>query len=162
MGALAQGSDAFFYAAAPVAGEAGWAIVYKEDHEQTVLQEDGATEKKQTINEPANLKVAIDTGKKPNGGLWLGGEKFAITQYNANEEIAEKSCVYLFANKPKKGVHMIKTPGDQIIAGFYNEEKGQASGNAKRAVVAFAEYMIGMESDGERWRDWMLNYCHPR
>merc|ERR1712217_36593 len=133
-GALAQASDCFFYAAAPVEGEAGWAIVYKEDHEETVLMDDGATKKK-TISEPANLKVAVDTGKKPPGGLWLGGEKYGITQYNPNEEIAEKTCTYMFANKSKKGVHVVKTPGDQIVAGFYNEEKGQASGNAKRAVI---------------------------
>jgi len=118
--------------------------VYKEDHEQSVLQEDGVTEKQQTINEPANLKVAVETGKKPSGGLWLGGEKYAITQYIPAEEIAEKPCIYLFANKPKKGVHIVKTPGDQIVAGFYNEEQGQASGNAKRAVIAFAEYLIGI------------------
>merc|ERR1711953_1194649 len=100
-GALAQGSYAFFYAAAPVEGEAGWAIVYKEDHEETVLMEDGSTEKKMTINEPANLLHAVNTGKKPEGGLWLGGERFGITQYLPSEEIAEKSCIYLFAN-PRK------------------------------------------------------------
>ena len=142
-GALAQGSDAFFYAAAPVAGEAGWALVYKEDHEQDIMQED-MTEKKMTINEPTNLKFAVENGKAPPSKLWLGGEKYAVTQYNAAEEIAEKSCTYLFANKPKKGVHIVKTPGDQIIAGFYSEEKGQSPGNARKAVIAFAEYLIGI------------------
>ena len=59
-------------------------------------------------------------------------------EYN---QIAEKNCIYMFANKSKKGVHTIKTLGDQIIAGFYSEEKGQSSDSAKQAVIAFAQYI---------------------
>merc|ERR1712217_661458 len=85
-GAMAQGSDAFFYAAAPVAGEAGWALVYKEDHEQDIMQED-MTEKKMTINEPANLKFAVDNGKAPPSKLWLGGEKTVTMKRIVSKEV---------------------------------------------------------------------------
>merc|ERR1719253_250832 len=79
--ALAQLEDSAMYAAAPVAGEAGWGFVFADDHEETVLNDD-MSEKKMTISEAACLKSVVGTGKAPTGGLWLGGLKYNVTQYD--------------------------------------------------------------------------------
>ena len=42
--------------------------------------------------------------------------------------------------RPKKGVHIVST-GTTIVIGMYDEEQEQTSGNCKRVVLAFAEYM---------------------
>merc|ERR1711862_879469 len=65
--AMAQQTDGQWYAAAPVAGDAGWGMIYKEDHEQDILQEDGVTTKKMTINEGWQIQQLITTGKTPPG-----------------------------------------------------------------------------------------------
>merc|ERR1712232_1090220 len=141
-GMLAQFEDGMPYAAAPVENEAGWGFVYKEDHEEDITQDDGST-KKMTINEPGCLKEACESGKTKPGGFWLGGLKYNITQYDAAYEAGDYTHTVLFCNRPKKGVHVIKT-ASQIVCGFYDEEKGQTSGNAKMAVMAFAEYLAGL------------------
>jgi profilin-like protein len=146
-GALAQASDGAFYAAAPVAGEAGWAIVYADDHEELITQED-MSEKKMTINEATNLLAMVThaTFKAPPSGLWLGGTKYRVTQSDPALESGDYTFKYVMVNAPKKGVHILVTPGatPQIIAAFYDEEKGQSSGNCKKTAIAFAEYLAGI------------------
>merc|ERR1711862_950606 len=83
--AMAQQSDGAFYAAAPTADEAGWAIVFKDPHEEDIAQEDGST-KKITINEATQLKSLMDDLKSPPGGVWLGGKKFNINRMADDEE----------------------------------------------------------------------------
>merc|ERR1711957_782688 len=117
-GALAQLEDGAFYAAAPVEGEAGWAIVFKDAHEEDITQDDMST-KKMTIDESAALLSVTTTGKAPEGGLWLGGLKYTVTQYDKAFESGDNTYVTVLANRPKKGVHIIVT-GSQIVAGFYD------------------------------------------
>merc|ERR1712107_110660 len=69
----------------PMYGASNWDDLYKEDHEVEELQDDGETTKKVMINEPANIKIAMDTGKKPPGGLWVGGVKYKIINKNTFE-----------------------------------------------------------------------------
>jgi len=140
-GSLAQ-ADGAMYAAAPVANEEGWSYVYKEDHEETVLNDD-MSEKKMTINEALCLSTAVADGKAPEGGLWLGGLKYTISQYDAAFESGDYTFATIFANRPKKGVHIVST-GSQIICGFYDEEKSQTTGNCKKSVLAFGEYLKGI------------------
>jgi len=49
----------------------------------------------------------------------------------------------LFCQRPKGGV-LICSTGSQIVAGFYDEEKGQNAGNCKKAVADFAVYLKGI------------------
>mmetsp|Transcript_75187 Transcript_75187/g.178683 ORF Transcript_75187/g.178683 Transcript_75187/m.178683 type:complete len:167 (+) Transcript_75187:111-611(+) len=140
---LAQLEDGAFYAAAPVAGEAGWGIIYKEDHEEDILQEDGETTKKVTITESTTLKATIDNLKAPPEGLWLGGNKYRITKTDAKEESGDYTFKWVQGNYPKHGVHIVAT-NTQIIVGFYDEEKGQTSGNCKKATVDFAAYLASI------------------
>merc|ERR1719263_1138838 len=139
---LAQNTDHAFYAAAPVAGEAGWGFIYAEDHEEDVLQDDGETTKKFKVNEATQLKATLETGRAPYGGLWLGGKKYNVTR-SAVENLNDVDYSTLFVQCPKGGCHIAKTPGDnsQIVAGFYSEEKGQQPPNARTTVLAFAEYL---------------------
>jgi len=141
-GALAQVEDSMMYAAAPVANEEGWGHVHKEDHEEDCLQDDMST-KKMTIKESACLAQAVKDGKAPPGGFWLGGLKYNLTGFDDKFESGDNTFTWVFANRPKKGVHIAST-GGQIICGFYDEEKSQTSGNAKRTVIAFADYLKGL------------------
>mmetsp|Transcript_110483 Transcript_110483/g.356609 ORF Transcript_110483/g.356609 Transcript_110483/m.356609 type:complete len:167 (-) Transcript_110483:325-825(-) len=120
--ALANAADGGMYAAAPQANEEGWGFVFKDAHEETVTQDD-MTEKKMTIDETVCLFTAVSekTKKTATGGFWLGGKKYTITQYQT-EAIGDKDCDTIFANRPKEGVHIVKTPGDQVILGFFSEE----------------------------------------
>mmetsp|Transcript_135591 Transcript_135591/g.301802 ORF Transcript_135591/g.301802 Transcript_135591/m.301802 type:complete len:167 (+) Transcript_135591:69-569(+) len=135
---MAQCTDGAAYAAAPVAEEAGWGFVYKEDHEEEIEQDDGS-KKKTTINEPTALLEAIAKGKCKDG-FWVGGLKYNITQFDAKFESGDAEYVVLFANRPKKGINIVST-GSQIVAGLYDEEKGQTAGNSKKTVLAYAEYL---------------------
>eukprot|EP00929_Paragymnodinium_shiwhaense_P045662 TRINITY_DN232_c0_g2_i1.p2 TRINITY_DN232_c0_g2~~TRINITY_DN232_c0_g2_i1.p2 ORF type:complete len:166 (+),score=64.61 TRINITY_DN232_c0_g2_i1:73-570(+) len=138
---LAQAEDGAFYAAAPVAGEAGWGFIFKEDHEQDILQEDGETTKKHTINEAAALKQLMTTGKAPATGMWFAGTKYRIPQVDLEVEAGDAKLKWAFGCAPKKGVHIVGTTS-QIVCGFYDEEKGQSSGNCKKATMVFAEWLV--------------------
>ena len=140
---MAQVTDGAFYAAAPVANDQGWGAIYKEDHAEDILQDDGVTTKKVTINEGWQLKLLMDTGKTPAGGVWFAGEKYTVPQTDLKFEMGENTFGWAFAARPKKGVHIVST-GNQIVAGFYSEEKGQNTGNCKKTVLAFAEYLKGI------------------
>ena len=136
--ALAQLADGAFYAACPTAGEAGWGIVYKDDHEEEILQADGETVKKVMVNEASTLLSVVTTGKAPPEGLWLGGNKYRITRTDDNEECGDHTLKWIQANYPKHGVHIIVTKS-QIVVGFFDEDK-QSSGNCKKVTCDFAAY----------------------
>merc|ERR1711964_424788 len=101
-----------------------------------VLQEDGVTEKDVPINEAWNLKCLMETGKKPDGGVWIGGTKYNITQTSLEYESGDYTFARMLLQAPKKGIVAIKTPGNQIVCGMYLEEKGQTAPNASKAVLA--------------------------
>merc|ERR1712166_343114 len=132
--------DGNFYAAAPVADDAGWGLIFKEDYKEKILQPDGETEKDMDIWEGAGLKSAMETGKKPEWGMWLGGKKHNITRYEADFGSGDYTLPMLFCQRPEGGVLLCNT-GTQVVAGFYDEEKGQNAGNAKKAVADFAVYL---------------------
>eukprot|EP00446_Apocalathium_sp_SHHI-4_P064538 CAMPEP_0177528360 /NCGR_PEP_ID=MMETSP0369-20130122/52190_1 /TAXON_ID=447022 ORGANISM="Scrippsiella hangoei-like, Strain SHHI-4" /NCGR_SAMPLE_ID=MMETSP0369 /ASSEMBLY_ACC=CAM_ASM_000364 /LENGTH=99 /DNA_ID=CAMNT_0019008875 /DNA_START=89 /DNA_END=384 /DNA_ORIENTATION=+ len=75
-GALASITDGAMYAAAPVAGDEGWAVLFKESYKTMIAQEDG-TDKEETIDESAILKTVAE-GKRPPQGLWIAGEKYTL------------------------------------------------------------------------------------
>mmetsp|Transcript_76413 Transcript_76413/g.163861 ORF Transcript_76413/g.163861 Transcript_76413/m.163861 type:complete len:167 (-) Transcript_76413:162-662(-) len=135
---MAQCTDGAAYAAAPVAEEAGWGFIWKDDHEEALEQDDGTT-KKITINEPTAILEAVNEGKCKNG-LWIGGVKYNITRFEKDFESGDATYVVLFANRPKKGINIVST-GSQIVGGLYDEEKGQTAGNSKKSVLAYAEYL---------------------
>merc|ERR1712071_63624 len=114
------------------------ALIFKEDHEEDVNQEDGSV-KKMTWDEGWQVKQLIDNKKTPPGGIWFAGEKYVVPQVE-DMEIGEHTYTWAFATKPKKGCHIVST-GSQIVAGFYLDEKGQNSGNCKKTVLAYAEYL---------------------
>merc|ERR1711879_687587 len=87
--AMAQQSDGAFEAAAPVANEAGWVIVFKEPHEEDIMQEDGST-KKVLIIEGTQLKSSMDNF---TGGVWFGGKKFTFNRFAEDEESAGMQIV---------------------------------------------------------------------
>eukprot|EP00928_Gymnodinium_smaydae_P039645 TRINITY_DN27039_c0_g1_i1.p1 TRINITY_DN27039_c0_g1~~TRINITY_DN27039_c0_g1_i1.p1 ORF type:complete len:187 (+),score=45.93 TRINITY_DN27039_c0_g1_i1:67-561(+) len=140
--ALAQASDATFYAASAMEeGADPWTIVYADDHEQKVQGDDG-NEKDVKINEATQLKNFVDTGKKPDGGLWFGGVKYNIVRSEENEPCGDDNTVFwALVAAPKKGVHIVKA-NTQILCGFYDEEKGLSSGNCKNAVLEFAKWLL--------------------
>jgi len=66
--------------------------------------------------------------------LWIGGVKHNITQYT-DEEVGDNTYKVLFCQRPKGGA-LVSNTGSQLVAGFYDEEKGQNAGNAKKAVIS--------------------------
>jgi len=138
---LAQLEDGAFYAAAPVADEAGWGIIYAEDHEKDITQDDMST-KKVTITESATIKECAQGGKHKLG-LWIAGEKWNITKQEKMELGDEEVNVTMAQGlvSKKKGVFIVccKT---QFVLAMYDEEKDQTAGNCKKAVLAFAEYLL--------------------
>eukprot|EP00450_Noctiluca_scintillans_P039645 CAMPEP_0194477128 /NCGR_PEP_ID=MMETSP0253-20130528/900_1 /TAXON_ID=2966 /ORGANISM="Noctiluca scintillans" /LENGTH=163 /DNA_ID=CAMNT_0039316055 /DNA_START=62 /DNA_END=553 /DNA_ORIENTATION=+ len=139
--ALAQLSDGAFYAACPTEGEAGWGIVFKDDHEEDILQADGETVKKVTVNEASTLLSVVTNLKAPAEGFWLGGNKYRITRTDENEECGDHTLKWIQANYPKHGVHIVVTKS-QIVVGFFDEDK-QSSGNCKKVTCDFAAYLAG-------------------
>merc|ERR1719321_1545423 len=95
------------------------------------------------IWEAAGLKLAIETGEKPNWGLWLGGKKYYIALYEPDFESSDCTFPVLLCQRPNGGV-IIASTRSQIVAGFYDEEKGQNAGNCKKAVTDFAVYLKGI------------------
>jgi len=139
---LAQLEDGAFYAAAPVAEEAGWGMIYAEDHEKEILQDDMST-KKATINEAAGIKECA-MGGKPKNGLWIAGEKWNITkqeELDVGDETVKVTMGQGLVSK-KKGVFIVCCKSQFLLA-MYDEEKDQTAGNCKKAALAFAEYLIG-------------------
>merc|ERR1712217_384757 len=137
--ALAYKESCEMFAAAPIEGEKGWGVVYAEPKERDVDLEGDGNSKKLLIVETEQLKKALETKRSPPGGLYLGGVKYMVTQAR-DEEVSDKSIPYIFATRPKAGVHICTTPNYVILA-FYNEEQSQTAGNAKKAILVFAEYI---------------------
>lgn len=143
-GALANAEDGALYAAAPTTASTaestvGWDLVYAADADRDIMQEDGST-KPMPICEAATLKEATNPPGRPKHGLWIGGNKYSVVQFDPEFESGDATFITAFANRPKKGVHLVST-GTTIVIGMYDEEQEQTSGNCKRVVLAFAEYM---------------------
>ena len=80
-------------------------------------------------------------GSAPNG-VWLGKTKYKFVQRDANFEVNDQRVVCLFVNRSRGGAHIVSTE-KTVVVGLYNEEiGGQTSGNCKRAVLRFVEYLI--------------------
>merc|ERR1712137_1539836 len=109
-------------------GASNWDDLYKDDHEVEELQDDGETTKKVSINEPANIKIAMDTGKKPPGGV-----KYKVINKNTFEVGDGEECPGLLAQKTKGGLFMLSRNGS-ITVGLYDENKGQNTGNCINCV----------------------------
>jgi profilin-like protein len=128
-----------FYAAAPVANQEGWGHVWSEDHVQSVqVSEDNFADV--TISEAAILAKAITEGTAPQG-IWLGKQKYKLVQRDGNFEVSDQRVICIFANRPRGGAHIACTE-KTVVIGLYNEEAGQTSGNCKRAVLRFVEFLI--------------------
>jgi len=141
---LASKADFALYAAAPVAGDAGWTALWKDAHDEQIAQDDG-TDKTITINEQTTLKDAVNcdlkAGGPPKNGVWIGGQKYKLVQ--KGEEPGKNDCTYgwSFLSRPKKGAHILTTESTVIIA-LYDEAQGQTSGNCKKACIELADYMV--------------------
>lgn len=149
-GGLANKADCNFYAAAPIEGEKGWGIIYKDPHEEDMLQEDGVTTKKVMITESAQLLKAVTEGRV-SGGIWIGGVNFKCVQNEMEMEVGEGKCTWVFVatndmdrtgKNVKGGAHIMATD-TTVVLGVYSEGEGQSSGNCKSAVTAMAEYLLG-------------------
>lgn len=125
------------YAVAPPTS--GWSHILAPDHVEQI-QVDTDQFSAVNISEISTIKAAIMEGRVPHG-IWMGKTKYKLVQYDPSYEIANTRTVCIFANRPKGGAHIICTP-KTVIIGLYSEDLGQISGNAKRAVTRFAEYLV--------------------
>eukprot|EP00923_Selenidium_pygospionis_P017381 GHVN01030566.1.p1 GENE.GHVN01030566.1~~GHVN01030566.1.p1 ORF type:complete len:163 (+),score=25.60 GHVN01030566.1:187-675(+) len=139
-GGLASAEDGVMYAAAVDDGDA-WAVLYADDHEQDMEQDDGSM-KKETINEPTTILQAVNDGKAPSG-VWLGGTKYKVVLTEPQFEYNDQNYDVVLCAKSKGGMFLIKTPGGSIVVACWDEEKEQTKGGAKTTALAFAEYLGG-------------------
>jgi len=138
-GGLANASDGAVYSAAASEEEDGWAYLYKDDHDEQIMNENDK-EETVTITEANTIYQAITEYKAPHG-VWIGGEKYKVVRQEPAFEFNDCTFDCVFCAKPKGGAHMIKTAGGTVVIALYSEEKDQASGNAKQVALAFAEYL---------------------
>lgn len=138
---LAQLADGAFYAATP--GEAGWTAIYADPHTEEIMQDDGETMKTTMIDEAFALKTVAETGSAPEGGLWLGGMKYRVTQSDLEYEQGEYAYHSILVNKPKGGARIVKT-SSQIVVGFFDEAQGQSASACTVATMDVAEYLMGV------------------
>eukprot|EP00921_Rhytidocystis_pertsovi_P011860 GHVQ01019211.1.p2 GENE.GHVQ01019211.1~~GHVQ01019211.1.p2 ORF type:complete len:163 (-),score=38.55 GHVQ01019211.1:116-604(-) len=137
-GGLTASEDCVVYSAA-ADDDSGWAKLYKDPHEQTVMGPDGETEETVTITEADTIKTSVETGEAKQG-LWLGGDKYRVVRIEKGFEYQDTKFDLVFAAKNKGGCFLVKTENSVVIA-LYDEEKDQTAGNAKGAALAFALYM---------------------
>ena len=68
-----QSADRVFCTASSTEGEADWSIVYKDEHEEEVLQSDDEIAMKVMINEDSTLLSIVTTGRAPTEGIGSQG-----------------------------------------------------------------------------------------
>lgn len=143
--AALAGADGQFYAAAPAANDEGWSKVYKEDHTESIPQDDGS-DMDILINEAKTLLETVNADLKttgpPKNGFWLAGEKYKIVQKDDEFESADHKHKWILVTRPKKGAHIIETKNKTILVCVYDESLGQQSGNCKNTAVQMADYLV--------------------
>lgn len=138
-GGIANAEDGAVFSAAADDGD-GWSRLFKEDHEEDTLGEDGETVTKKVINEGSTLKAAMDTGSVPEG-VWIGGVKYKLVQSEKKFEYNDQEFDTCLLAKNKGGAHLIKTVNGSIVVAMFDEEKDQDKGNSMGTALAFAEYL---------------------
>lgn len=138
---LANLTDGELYAAAPVAGEQGWAMMHADEGEREVLAGEGESTTKVWIKEADCIRCVAEGGTPPNG-LWIAGEKYRILRQETHDISGEQVRVTL-ARLGKKGIVFCNTK-TQVIVAKYDESISdkQVVGNATKAIMNFAEYLI--------------------
>ena len=96
-----------------------------------------------SLEQASTLKAVSETGKAPAEGLWLGGYKYRVVKADMENEVGDYKIPTISCARSKAGVHICVTAAN-IVAGFYDEEKGQVPGNALKTTVAFAEYLMSI------------------
>lgn len=139
-GGIANAEDGVVFSAAADDAD-GWSKLYKEDHEEDVLGEDGETVTKTSVNEGATIKAAIETGSSPEG-VWIGGVKYKVVQSEKKFEYNDQEFDTCLVAKTKGGAHLIKTVNGSIVIAIFDEEKEQDKGNSRGTALAFAEYLV--------------------
>uniref|UniRef100_UPI0001E3062A Inflammatory profilin n=1 Tax=Toxoplasma gondii TaxID=5811 RepID=UPI0001E3062A len=138
-GGIANAEDGVVFAAA-ADDDDGWSKLYKDDHEEDTIGEDGNACGKVSINEASTIKAAVDDGSAPNG-VWIGGQKYKVVRPEKGFEYNDCTFDITMCARSKGGAHLIKTPNGSIVIALYDEEKEQDKGNSRTSALAFAEYL---------------------
>merc|ERR1711974_127370 len=145
--AMAQQDTCEMYAAAPQEGEEGWGLIFKEGpYDGEIRQEDDSL-KKISVDESASLKAVADMkdmSQRPENGLWIAGKKYIITSCKEEEVGDSKFVITQAAHKDSRTAVVITKTTTQVIVAMTDENKGQKPGNAINAMLAFAEYLVGL------------------
>lgn len=137
-GALCNIETGQVYAASAMDGD-GWQLMWRDDHEVPVCQEDGS-EIMTKINEGATILAAASGERKPEG-LWIGGEKFRIVRFQPKFDYNDQQYDVALCARSGGGMIIVKTHKTSIVLARFAEEKGQSQGNCRGAALAFAEFL---------------------
>ena len=140
--AMLIGEDGQAYAAAPVAADVGWALIYKDPHQEDILQDDGETTKKMSVDECKCIVDTFKTKRAPAEGLWICGQKFKFIGC-VDEELDDQKFVILRMKLDKKNAIACKTK-TQIVVALADEEKNAKGnpGNLNGLITVFASWMV--------------------
>eukprot|EP00916_Digyalum_oweni_P022813 GHVL01037778.1.p1 GENE.GHVL01037778.1~~GHVL01037778.1.p1 ORF type:complete len:166 (+),score=16.31 GHVL01037778.1:60-557(+) len=119
-----------------------WDSVYKDNHEEDMLQDDGVTVKKVMIDEADTISNVLTQGYTPLG-CWIAGEKYTFVRKDdecpsPNNEFKFKVIV---CARPGKVVDFVITPNNQVVMSIFQDSDKQTSGKVMSAACAFAEFL---------------------
>lgn len=130
--------------------DAAWALVYKADGPQSIMQDDGS-EKEEQVCEYQTVLGAIthDLSKGPLPlGVWIGGLKHSITrkeiETGQNNEFSFMSVVAV--RKGEKGHVIVCTDAEAqekccIVTAEFDKPSGCPSSMAKTVALDFAKWL---------------------
>merc|ERR1712150_39832 len=117
-------------------------LIYKDPHEEDILQEDGETTKKMKVDEAKCLVETSKTSRAPPEGIWINGQKFKFIGC-VEEEHDDQKMTVLRMKLDKKNAIACKTK-TQIVVALADEEKDAKGtpGNVNTLITAFASWMV--------------------
>merc|ERR1712060_277968 len=130
------------FAAAALGDANGWDVMWCEDTERSIMQEDGS-EKNEVLVEYVCLHELVTKGQASKG-LWVGGAKYRVTRQEGEIEVGDYKVLTINAAKPGGGLVICVTPGKNIVVGLWKEEAGQNHGMCKNATLSFSETLCEM------------------
>eukprot|EP00915_Cephaloidophora_sp_WS-2016_P005827 GHVH01007701.1.p1 GENE.GHVH01007701.1~~GHVH01007701.1.p1 ORF type:complete len:148 (-),score=21.81 GHVH01007701.1:55-498(-) len=107
-------ADGRMYAAYSTEGS-GWEVMWNEDEEKPIAQEDG-TDVMEVVNEAETIQAAIETGRTPKG-LYVGGKKYRIVRLEKEFDYNDQTYVLLTCGCPGGGLVLAKTTNGTIVLG---------------------------------------------
>lgn len=111
-------------------------------HKKNVMKEDGS-EFLADIDEASCLREIMETGWKPCVGLWIGGRKYMVVEFDRHTPTTYgklKTLVCIATTSQDKPQIVAVSTGSNIVIGLLKSSHGDL-GNLRARVTSFAEFL---------------------